>query len=138
MRIVAMGEVYSSGDAVITIAGMFDVNPSGLEYDYKYAHEVSKGISRNPRGWRMGGRENSCNVTLPLDVISEFEKAAPDRDIALLRPFPINVTLVNPENEIIKDLIIAKFQGNGRKLAPDSDVEYEYELFVIDIKLNVE
>ena len=131
-----MGEVYSAGDAVITLAGMHDVNPSSVEYDYKYAHEYSKRISRKPAGWRMGAKEMSCKMTLPLDVISEFEKIAPEGDIAMIRPFPINIVIFNSENEMIKDKITAKFVGNGRKISPDSELEYEYELFVTDLKLN--
>ena len=41
MRIKRMGEVYSSGDVVVTVPGMFDVNPSNIEYGYKYSHEYN-------------------------------------------------------------------------------------------------
>ncbi|MDR1459155.1 MAG: hypothetical protein LBI60_02965 [Bacteroidales bacterium] len=135
-RIRRMGESYSSGDVTVTAGGMQDVNPSAIEYDYKYGHEYEMGLRRKPRAWRMGGIEYTCSITLPLDVVSEFEKVAPQGDLAKLRPFPINVFFFNNENEPIMDLIIAKFQGSGRKVNNDDAIEHEFELFVIDMDLN--
>ncbi len=136
-RIRRMGEEYSSGDAVITIAGMRDVDVDSINYDYKYGHTKQQGIRRKGRSWRMGPRECNCSIGLPLDVISEFEKIAPRGDIALIRPFPINIVFLNAENEMIRDLVIAKFQGNGRRVSPDEGITYEYELFVLDMDLNI-
>ena len=39
MIIKRMSEVYSAGDCVVTIAGLYDINPSGIEYHYQNAHE---------------------------------------------------------------------------------------------------
>lgn len=136
-RIKRMGEVYSSGDVTVTIAGMFDVNPSSVEYGYNYAHEYQRGIKRDPRGWRMGQKEYEGKISLPLDVVAEIEKKAPNGDIALIRPFPINVVYANAENDLIHDLVIAKFQGNKRSVTGDGDLENEFELFVLDIQLNI-
>jgi len=122
-RIRRMGEVYSSGDVIVTLAGLFDANPSAIEYGYEYAHEYAKGIS--PK------------ITLPLDVVAEFEKIAPNGDIAKIRPFPINITFTNAENEIIHDLVIAKFKGNKRSVTNDGELENEYELFTLDVQLNI-
>jgi hypothetical protein len=131
-----MGEVYSAGDVVVTIAGLYDVNPSALEYNVKYAHEYQRGIKRTPRGWRMGAKEMDGKITLPLDVIATIESAAPKGDIAMIRPFPINVTFANTENVMINDVIMAKFTGNGRNVTSDGELEKELELFVLDIKLH--
>jgi len=135
MIIRRLGEEYSAGDVVTTIAGLVDVNPSAIEYDYKYAHELSYGLKRNPRGWRMGKKEMSSKITLPLDVIAEFEKVS-GGDIAKIRPFPINVTFANEENEMIHDYILAKFTGNGRSVKGDDGLEKELDLFVLDMDLN--
>ncbi len=136
-RIRRMGEAYSSGDVVITIAGMRDIDVDSISYNYSYAHAKQQGIRRKGRAWRMGPREEGCTVGIPIDVIAEFEKIAPGGDIARIRPFPINVVFLNAENEMIRDIIIAKFQGNGRQVSPDENVTYEYELFVLDIQLNI-
>lgn len=132
-----LGEVYSSGDVTVTLAGLFDVNPSNIEYNSKYAHEYQRGIKREPRGWRMGAKEMDGKITLSLDVVAEIEKAAPQGEIALLRPFPINVTFANNDNDMIHDVITAKFTGNGRTVTGDGELEKELELFVLDIKFNV-
>jgi hypothetical protein len=137
MIVKRLGEVYSSGDCTVTFAGLFDVNPSQVEYNYKYAHEYSKGIKRDPRGWRMGAKEMDAKITLPLDIVSAIEKVAIGGDIAKIKPFPINVTFANDENEMIHDYVYAKFTGNGRSVTQDGELEKEFELFVLDIKLNL-
>ena len=132
-----MGEVYSSGDVVVTMAGMFDINPSAIEYNSTYAHEYQRGIKREPRGWRMGAKDMDAKITLPLDVLGAVENAAPKKGIAFIRPFPINVTFANQDNELITDVIICKFKGTGRNVTPDGELEKEMDLFVLDIKFNV-
>lgn len=136
-RIKRMGEAYSSGDVIVTAAGMRDVNPSSIEYGYDYAHEYQRGIRREPRAWRMGPKNYEGSMTLPLDVVSEFEKIAPLHDIARIRPFPINVVYLNAENEVIRDLVIAKFKGNKRTVTNDGELENEFELFILDVQLNI-
>jgi len=134
-RIKRMGEVYSAGDVKVTVAGIYDFDPSAISYSYSYAHEKARSLKRKARGWRMGQRDDEASMTLPLDVIADLEKKF--GDIALIRPFPINVTFANFENEMIHDLIWAKFIGNGREVTNDGELEREYELFVLDMVLNV-
>lgn len=136
-RLRRMGEAYSAGDCTVTLAGMFDVNPSAIEYNSTYAHEYQRGIKREPRAWRIGAKDMDAKITLPLDIMSEIERAAPKGEIAFIRPFPINVTFANHDNEMIHDVIIAKFKGTGRSVTPDGELEKELDLFVIDIKFNV-
>jgi hypothetical protein len=136
-RIRRCGEAYSAGDITVNMGGMPDVNPSAIEYDYNYTHEREMGLHREPRAWRMGGAEYSCSITLPLDVVSEFEKVAPNGNLAKLRPFPIIVVFLNNENEMITDCITAKFQGSGRTATNDGAIEQQFDMFVIDMNLNV-
>lgn len=137
MIIRRMGEVYSSGDVDVTIAGIQDANPSAIDYEYKYTHEYQRGLRRSPRGWRMGAKDMNLKITLPLDVIAAIEKVAPLGDIAKIRPFPIIVLFPNSENEMIKDVLRAKFTGSGRSVTQDGELEKEMELFPLSINLNV-
>lgn len=134
-RIKRMGEVYSAGDVKVTVAGIYDFDPSAISYSYNYAHEYQRGLKRNPRGWRMGQKEMEGSMTLALDIVADLEKKF--GDIALIRPFPINITFANFENEMIHDIVWAKFKGNGREVAGDGELEKEYELFILDLKLNI-
>ncbi|MFV0505885.1 MAG: hypothetical protein ACK5L5_04130 [Bacteroidales bacterium] len=136
-RIRRMSEVYSSGDVSVTIAGLVDINPSSIEYNVSYDHTYQRGLKRKPRGWRMGAQNMDAKITLPLDVVAELERIAPDGDIAKLRPFPINIVFPNTENELIMDYVYAKFTGNGRSVTADGELEREMELFPLDIKMNV-
>lgn len=139
MRIRRMGEVYSAGDCVVTLAGMFDIDPSEISYSYKYAHEYQRGLKREPRGWRMGAKEMEAKMKLPLDIMTVVEKAAKlvGGDIAKIKPFPVNITILNDENETVHDYLLVKFTGNGRNITGEDGLEYEFELFVLDMKLNV-
>lgn len=132
-----MHEVYSSGDVTVTLNGIYDINPSAIEYNSNYTHEYQRGLRRDARGWRMGAKEMDAKITLPLDAVSMIERNAPNGDIALIRPFPIIVTYLNSDNELIKDIITAKFKGNGRAVTNDGEIEKEYELFPTEIKFNV-
>jgi hypothetical protein len=134
-RIKRLGEVYSAGDVRVTVAGIYDFDPTKITYSYNYAHEYQRGLKRKPRGWRMGQQEMEGSITLPLDIVADLEKKF--GDIALIRPFPINITFTNFENEIIHDLVYAKFTGNGREVSGDGELERELDLFVLDVKLNI-
>lgn len=136
-KVKRMHEVYSSGDVTVTLNGIYDINPSAIEYNSNYAHEYQRGLRRNARGWRMGAQEMDAKITLPLDAVSQIEKSAPNGDIALIRPFPIIITFLNSENDIIKDIVTAKFKGNGRAVTNDGEIEREYELFPTEMKFNV-
>lgn len=132
-----MGEAYSAGDVVVTLAGLFDVNPSAIDYGTTNDHEFQYGLKRKARAWRMGKEAHTGKITLPLDVISSIERAAPKHRLALIKPFPINITFFNDDNEMIHDILIAKFKDQGRDVTADSDLGKELELFVLDIQYNV-
>lgn len=132
-----MGEAYSPGDVTVTIAGMQDVDPSAIEYGYKYAHEYQRGLRRAPKAWRMGPKEYEGSITLPLDVSAELEKVAPLHDVALIRPFPITVVFFNLENEKVTDVIWAKLTGNKRTVSGDAAIENQFELFITQLDLNI-
>jgi hypothetical protein len=132
-----MHEVYSSGDVTVTLMGIYDINPTAIEYNSAYAHEYQRGLRRDARGWRMGAKEMDAKITLPLDAIAMIEKAIPGGDLALFKPFPIIVTFFNSENILIKDMIMAKFKGNGRAVTNDGEIEKEYELFPTEMLFNI-
>lgn len=136
-KVKRMHEVYSAGDVTVTFKGIYDINPSAIEYNDSYAHEYQRGLRRDARGWRMGAREMDAKITLPLDAVSEIEKSAPGGNLALIKPFPIIVTFFNSENLLIKDFIMAKFKGNGRSVTNDGEIEKEYELFPTEMKFNI-
>ncbi|MDL2314768.1 hypothetical protein LJC16_00735 [Bacteroidales bacterium OttesenSCG-928-C19] len=136
-RVVRFGKAYEAGDVVVTMAGMQDVNPSAINYNSSYAHEYNRGLRREPRSWRMGAKDMACSMTLPIDVVAEFEKVAPGGELARIKPFPVNIVFLNDENEMIRDVLWVKFKGNGRDLSGDSDIEYQYEMFVTGMTFNI-
>lgn len=133
-RITNMGQVYDGGDVVVTIPGIYDLNPSSIEYGYEYEHTLRYGLKRKPRGWSMGKFSPEGKITLSLDVVAELEKVAPLRDLAQIRPFPISVVYFNAQNETIRDIILAKFKGNKRKVTVDDEISNEFDLFVLNVQ----
>jgi hypothetical protein len=69
-------------------------------------------------------------------VSAEFEKVAPNRNLALIRPFTTVVVFANSENEIITDVITWKFKGNKRSITLDGELQNEFDMFVTDIEFN--
>ncbi len=136
-RIKRMGESYSAGDVVVTVPGMYDVNPIAVSYGSSYEHKRNHGIKRKARSWSMGKEELEGKLTLPLDVIAEFEKIAPNGDLALIRPFPASICFFNAENDMIRDLVMWKFTGNKREVTADGELANEFEMFVTSLQLNI-
>lgn len=134
-RIRRLGEVYSAGDVTVTLDNNYNIDPSAISYGYEYAHEYQRGLRREPRGWRMGQKDQEGSITLPLDMSTELENKY--GDLAFIRPFSINVAFANAENEMIYDRVWAKFKGNKRNVTGDGELENEYELFIISIDLNI-
>lgn len=134
-RVKRMGEVYSAGDVTVTVAGIYDFDPLSITYGYQYTHEYQRGLRRKPRGWRMGQVDYEASMVLALDVAAELEKKF--GDLAFVRPFPVNITLANFENEMIHDIVWMKFTGNKREITGDGELSNEYEMFVTDMKLNI-
>lgn len=136
-RIRRMHQAYSAGDVTVTLMGWYDINPTSIEYSYKYQHEYQRGLRREPWAYRIGQKEMEGKITLPIEASSILERIAPNSNLVMIKPFPIIVTFFNDENLLITDVIEAKFQGSGRSVTNDSELEYEYELFITNIQLNV-
>jgi hypothetical protein len=136
-RVKRMGEAYSAGDVTVSVAGFHDVDPSNIEYSSKFAHEVERGLKREGRAWRMGAEELSLKITFPKDVIQQFVKKAPKGKLAYIKPFPVNVIFANSENDLIHDVIWAKFTGNYVNVTGDGSLEEEHEMFATDMSFNV-
>ena len=57
-------------------------------------------------------------------------------DLLNIKPFPINVTLVDGYNQIVNDTILAKFQSQGRTVNTEMGLSKQYELFVLEVTYN--
>jgi hypothetical protein len=74
-------------------------------------------------------------MTMRLASISAIEKAAGSK-LTKIKPFEINVTFVNEDNDIINDTLLVKFMNQGRDVPNEMDLKKQFTLFVLDIDYN--
>lgn len=131
------GKAYADGDVHIAMLGTIDHEVTKIEYDMKQAHTPHYSLGSNdPTSYSQGRKEYKCTLGLRLKSASAIEKAA-KVPLTEIKPFPIVVVVVNEENEIIKDVITAKFTDQKRSYGDKDDVVCEYEMFCLGIGFNV-
>lgn len=131
------GKSYGGADVTIAILGSIDYEVTKLEYEVKQSYTANYSIGSDmPTSYSQGKREFSCSLGLRMKSISAIEKAA-GGDLLSIKPFPITVTYVNEENEIITDVITAKFASQGRSVGDDDDLKRDFEMFCTNIEFNI-
>lgn len=136
MRIMNNGKAYDSGDVQIALFGRIDWEVTGINYSTEQEHQPNHSLGSNRQtSFSMGKVSHTGDITIRLASASAIEKAA-GGSILNIKPFPINVTYVNDDNDIINDTILAKFQSQGREVGGDMDLKKQYTLFILDIDYN--
>lgn len=131
------GKSYGGADVSIAILGSIDYEVTKLEYEVKQTHTANYSVgSDGPTSYSKGKKEYSCSLGLRLASISAIEKAA-GGDLLSIKPFPITVVYVNEENDIITDVVTAKFTSQGRSVGDDDDLKREFEMFCTNIEFNI-
>ena len=129
---------FAEGDVKLGIGALQDVDVTSVEYGYDYDHKDVERIRRNSGAFTIGKKSKTGKLGLPLGVIGSLEKVAPNRDIAMLKPFATTVEYVSDDDEVIIDVIIWKFKGNSRKVTSGGgEIINEFDMHVVDIKPNV-
>lgn len=130
------GKAYDSGDVHIAMFGRLDYEVTEITYGTDQEHQANHSLGTNRQtSYSMGKVTHNATMTLRLSSGSAIEKAVGGNLLAI-KPFDINVTLVNEDNDIINDTLTVKFQNQGREVGGDMDLKKQYTLFVLDIKYN--
>jgi len=130
------GKAYDSGDVVVTMFGRNDYEITEISYSTEQEHQPNHSLGSNDStSYSMGKKTNSATITFRLASMSIIEKAA-GGNILRIKPFTINVTILNEDNDIINDTIVAKFQSQGRDISGDMDLKKQCTLFVLSINFN--
>lgn len=136
MRIINNGKAYDSGDVQVCLFGRLDWEVTNLNYDTEQEHQPNHSLGSNKQtSFSMGKVSHKGDITLRLASASAIEKAA-GGSILNIKPFHINVTYVNDDNDIVNDTITAKFQSQGREVGGDMDLKKQFTLFILDIDYN--
>jgi len=130
------GRAYDSGDVYIAIFGRIDYEVTELTYGTDQEHQANHSLGSNKMtSYSMGKVTNSGTITLRLASLSILEKAV-GGDLLSIKPFHINVTCVNDDNDIVNDTLLVKFQNQGREVGGDMDLKKQFTLFVLDVDYN--
>lgn len=130
------GKTFDSGDVEVTLFGSMDFEITAIKYGTKQEHQGNYSLGSNkPTSFSTGKIEFNASITMRLSSAAKIEKSAVGNLLAI-KPFPINVTYLNDDNQIINDTIIAKFTDNKREVGGDMDLKTEFELFALDIDFN--
>jgi len=127
-------KAYDSGDVNVFISGV-PVEVVEIKYETEQEHQVNYTLHEKPTSWSRGKKSFTASISLMMEDAVQLEDAA-NGDLLSIQPFPINVSFVNEFNKLVNDTIVAKFQKQGREVTGDMGLQYQYDLFVLDIEYN--
>ncbi len=135
-KIFRNGKAYDSADVTITMFGSVSYEITEFTYGTEQEHQGNYSLGSNKKtSYSRGKIEDTSSLTMRLASISSIEKAA-GASLLDIKPFNINVTFVNEDNDIINDTVTCKFQNQGRDIGGDMDLKKQFALFVLDIDYN--
>ena len=134
-RINRNGKAYDSADVYVQINGV-PIEVKSLEYGNEQEHQLNHTLGSKATSWSKGKITPSASMNLMMADVAPLETAA-GGDLLGVKPFTITVEFANEYNLIIVDKIIAKFMKEGRNVTGDMGLEYGYDLFALDVQLNV-
>lgn len=135
MKITRNGKAYDSGDVQVFIAGQ-EIEVTSIDYGNTQEHQRNYSLKNKATSWSRGKIEPYCTIGFAMEEITPMEKAVAGSllDIA---PFSVTVTFINEYNEIIVDKLLIKFQQEGREVTGEMGLRKDYEMFALDVELNV-
>lgn len=134
-RINRNGKAYDSADVYVQINGV-PIEVKTLEYGNEQEHQLNHTLAQRATSWSRGKITPSASMTLMMGDIVPLETAS-GGDLLSIKPFTITVEYANEYNLIIVDKIVAKFQNEGRNVTGEMGLERQYDLFALDVQLNV-
>ena len=134
-RINRNGKAYDSADVFVQINGV-PIEVKTLEYSNEQEHQLNHTLGQKATSWSRGKITPSASMTLMMADVAPLELAS-GGDLLSIKPFTITVEFVNEYNLVVVDKIIAKFKTEGRNVTGDMGLENQYDLFALDVQLNI-
>lgn len=129
------GKAYDSADVQIVIEGEQFDEITEITYGNDQEHQLNHSLSVDATSWSKGKITPKASVTMYMTNVVRLEKRG-GGSVLNLRPFDIQVSYVNDDNEIINDTIIAKFMNEGREVTGEMGLKMKFDLFAIEVKHN--
>lgn len=129
------GKAYDSGDVSVAILGYVEDEVSEISYNTAQEHQLNHSLNNNATSFSKGKVSHSCSITFYMAAIRKIEKAAgAGKRLIDVKPFDVNVTFTNEDNEVVNDTITCKFMDQGREVTGEMGLKRSYEMFVLGIK----
>ena len=136
-NITKNGKSYAFADVQVSMFGSIDYEITKLSYDVTQTKNANYSLgSASPTSYSLGKKEYKAEMTIAAKSLARIEKACGGALLSI-KPFPIVVTYVDDENEMITDKLLVSFSKQGKNAEQDKDVETTVELFCLDIQFNV-
>jgi hypothetical protein len=136
--IIKNGKAYDSADVSIELLGNSPNEVYDISYSTEQQHQKNFVLgSHKAKTWSQGNIDHNGSITLSLDDGARIEQAARKLGLDLITkipPFSIVVQYFNEFNQLIQDVLMVKFQTQGRQVGGDMALRYQYTLFVMDIQ----
>ncbi len=134
-EIIRNNKSYDSADVKVQINGV-PIEVKSLSYGNEQEHQLNHTLGAEATSWSKGKITPSASMNVMMHDITPLEMAS-GGSLLKIAPFTITVEFVNEYNVLIVDKVIAKFQSEGRDVTGEMGLEREYELFALNVKLNV-
>lgn len=136
MKIRRDGKAYDGADVTVFALGQFWEEVTEIDYTTTQEHQKNYTLgSHRATSWSQGKIDDTGSITMMMNQAVAIENAC-GGDLLSIKPFPINVTFADGFNQIVNDMILAKFQGQGRTVNTEMGLSKQYELFVLEVKYN--
>lgn len=134
-EIIRNNKAYDSADVGVQINGV-PIEVKSISYGNEREHQLNHSLGAKATSWSEGKITPSASMTVAMSDIIPLEMAS-GGSLINIKPFVITVEFVNDYNVVVVDRIIAKFKDEGRDVTGEMGLEKQYELFALDVKLNI-
>ncbi|OWP87868.1 hypothetical protein [Flavobacterium columnare] len=134
--LIRNSKAYDSADVKVQINGV-PIEVKSISYGNEQEHQLNHSLGAKATSWSMGKITPSASITLAMHDAVPLEVASQGNSLLNIKPFTITVEFINEYNLIVVDKVVAKFKNEGREVTGDMGLEKQYELFALDVVLNI-
>ncbi len=130
------GKAYDSADVEVQINGV-PLEVKSISYGNEQEHQLNYGLGKDPTSWSSGKITPKASMTIAMHDLVPLEIAASGQSLLNIKPFVITIQFVNEYQLVVVDKVLAKFKDEGRDVTGDMGLEKQFELFALEVNLNV-
>jgi hypothetical protein len=108
-----------------------------VSYGIKQENVLNKSLKRKATSFGVGSETpDAGKLGLYMEDAVALQNLAKG-SLTRLKPFYTTVVFTNEDSQVVTDVVYWKFASDGRDIDGNPGLKTEYDMFVIDVKLNV-